>query len=132
MSTFTQTITETFHVVSCYLCGTRFGINNDLYRAAVQNHDRSVHCPACGKLTCWTGKTEAQKLQDELARERQRHDQTRAELKDMEARRRAALGQVTKIRNRVGNGICPCCNGHFDNLQRHMQAKHPGYQKGTP
>lgn len=41
----------------------------------------------------------------------------------------AARGQVTRIKNRVGNGVCPCCNRSFGNLHRHMQTKHPGWKK---
>lgn len=40
----------------------------------------------------------------------------------------AFKGQITKIKNRVGNGVCPCCNRTFQNLQRHMTCKHPDYK----
>lgn len=127
MTTFTQYITETYYVVSCYACGVRFGISDDLYRVAVQEKKRAVHCPACGKLTEWVGKTEAQKLQEQLALEHARHDQTRAELENTERRRRAIKGQLTKTKNRIAKGICPCCNRHFDNLHKHMTTEHPEF-----
>lgn len=38
-------------------------------------------------------------------------------------------GQMTKLKNRVKNGVCPCCNRHFSNVERHMQSKHPEYKK---
>ncbi|WP_159103999.1 hypothetical protein [Rhodopseudomonas sp. B29] len=44
-----------------------------------------------------------------------------------ERRAAAARGQVTKIKNRVGHGVCPCCNRTFANLARHMAGEHPGY-----
>jgi hypothetical protein len=48
------------------------------------------------------------------------------------AERQAAAykGQVTRIRNRVGNGVCPCCNRSFVNLQRHMSGRHPDFREG--
>jgi hypothetical protein len=47
---------------------------------------------------------------------------------EAERRSKAAYkGQLTKVRRKVANGSCPCCNRHFENLQRHMQTKHPEY-----
>lgn len=39
----------------------------------------------------------------------------------------AAKGQITKIKKRASNGICPCCNRTFSDLARHMGTKHPNY-----
>lgn len=41
----------------------------------------------------------------------------------------AAKGQMTKLRNRVSNGVCPCCNRTFQNLMRHMHTKHPEFKR---
>lgn len=72
---------------------------------------------------------------DKLRRERDRLAQRLAEkddtIKDLENRRRAAVGQVTKLRNRVSHGVCPCCNRTFENLQRHMASKHPTYAEAA-
>ncbi|MBV6448554.1 hypothetical protein [Nitrosomonas sp.] len=38
---------------------------------------------------------------------------------------RAYKGQATKIKRRVGRGVCPCCNRHFENLERHMHMVFP-------
>lgn len=46
----------------------------------------------------------------------------------MEKRSKAAIkGQVTKIKKRVKNGVCPCCNRSFEDLRDHMSTKHPTY-----
>ena len=42
-------------------------------------------------------------------------------------RRAAAKGQLTKVKKRVGNGVCPCCTRSFTDLARHMESKHPAY-----
>jgi hypothetical protein len=34
---------------------------------------------------------------------------------------------VTKIKNRVGHGVCPCCTRSFQNLARHMASEHPTF-----
>lgn len=39
----------------------------------------------------------------------------------------AAKGQITKIKKRASNGVCPCCNRTFSDLARHMAGKHPGF-----
>jgi hypothetical protein len=37
----------------------------------------------------------------------------------------ATKGVLTKTKNRIANGVCPCCKRQFTNLQRHMETKHP-------
>ena len=33
--------------------------------------------------------------------------------------------KAEKQLKRVHNGVCPCCNRSFQNLQKHMKTKHP-------
>jgi hypothetical protein len=47
--------------------------------------------------------------------------------KKAELRRRAAKGQLTKMQNRIKNGVCPCCRRTFSNLTDHMANQHPDY-----
>jgi len=81
------------------------------------------------------GGTAYSKLQHELAATSRRlEEQTRStqwarnQRDQVERRLNAAKGQITKIKNRVGNGVCPCCSRTFQNLMRHMQTKHPDYK----
>ena len=39
----------------------------------------------------------------------------------------AYKGHLTRVKRRVGNGVCPCCNRTFKNLADHMTTKHPDY-----
>jgi hypothetical protein len=57
---------------------------------------------------------------DEIKRQRELHEATERQLS-------AAKGRVTRIKNRVSHGVCPCCNRTFENLQRHMHSKHPTF-----
>jgi len=64
----------------------------------------------------------AEKRATQLAYEKRLHDATRRTLS-------ATRGVVTRIKNRIGHGVCPCCKRHFGNLQKHMDSKHPGYAR---
>jgi hypothetical protein len=79
--------------------------------------------------------TDIKKLERQLEAEKQRAERERgwrlqAEEREASAKRSAATykGKVTAIRNRVGNGVCPCCRRTFVALQRHMATKHPDYK----
>jgi len=81
---------------------------------------------------------EGESEETKLRRERDRLAQRVAEWQDeakqqqelreaAERRTAAARAQVTKIKNRVGHGVCPCCNRTFENIARHMASKHPTF-----
>jgi hypothetical protein len=92
------------------------------------------YCPN-GHKQHYTGQSDADK-------ERERADQLQRQLTAAEERAKrqhelreaaerqaaAARGQVTRIKKRVGNGVCPCCNRTFSDLQRHMHTKHPEFK----
>lgn len=82
-----------------------------------------------GHSWVYKGENLEQKLkrrEDELAR-------TRADRDQVKASNRALKGVVTRTKKRVGNGVCPCCNRTFQQLARHMEAKHPEYaDSATP
>lgn len=130
MSTFTETIIETFHVVSCYSCGLRFGIDSRLYRRVVTNAEGSIFCPACGKETCWRESEDQKRIKElqrkleweaaECARQKVMRDQAEASLN-------ATKGVVTRMKRRVSVGTCPCCKRTFKQLAAHMAHKHPDY-----
>ena len=105
MSTFTHT--DTFVVIDCCRCGVLFGVPEGLHREFRDDSNRWFYCPN-GHQQHYG------KEQKERAR-REHHERRAATFK----------GHVTRIKNRVGRGDCPCCNRHFDNLQRHMATKHP-------
>lgn len=117
---------------ACAVCGIQFAAPEHYVKKRRDDH-KDFYCPN-GHVLVFTGESEAQKLRAELEVERKRtkfwsdqSDRKRAEVEVEKRRTAAARGQVTKIKNRVGNGVCPCCNRTFQNLQRHMHTKHPGY-----
>ncbi len=112
--------------------------------AIAESHRTKMHqeggcwtCPYCQCSWGFANKGENARLKRELEESRvhrnneiARHDQTKAELRETELRRRAEKGAKTRIKNRVANGVCPCCNRSFVNLARHMHNQHPAFGAG--
>ena len=120
----TLTYTGTLIITSCW-CGIKLAIPGSLYDEA-HRKKTDVFCPLGHRFIYRTDTTEK-----ELEAERQRRIRVEARLAQTEDRldvakrqRAAARGQVTKIRNRVKNGVCPFCNRHFVNVERHMTTQH--------
>lgn len=128
MTTFTESFIETFNIVSCYSCTARFAIPSELYRRVVTNHSGSVHCPACGALTCWPAETEDQKRIKQLeSKLNWDMEECARQKRNQEAAEASLRGVVTRIKRRIGSGICPCCKRSFKQLSQHMAHKHPDY-----
>lgn len=104
---------------TCCVCGTPFAIDAYLYGKLFENHN-DFYCPN-GHSQHFTGKTEAEKLREELARKEQAF--SRELNQRLEAER-----QLNRLKKRVGNGTCPCCKRSFSNLHRHMKTKHPEFK----
>jgi hypothetical protein len=123
-------------VVDCCNCGILFGVPEDLDRRNRNDPSQSFYCPS-GHSQHYTGPSEAQKLREKLARaERQRdfaESARRAAVDQAETAQRSASaykGRVTRLKNRAAAGVCPCCTRHFEQLERHMETKHPGFAAG--
>lgn len=121
--------------VTCYRCKTQFAMAEDIFNLAHQRAEEiSFWCPNGHSQVFSKGKTEAEKLRDE----RDKLTQRLAEWQDYEAEQRkraealerklsASKGQITRIKKRAANGVCPCCNRTFSDLAKHMAGKHPGF-----
>lgn len=135
-----DTITRTFGSpavdVRCGECDLVFAVPKAWYDAVAVRRENGGNfwCPN-GHSRRFTGKSEAEKLRDELAREKHRAEQAQADAEQQ--RRRVAFrdrqlaarkGQVTKMRKRIERGVCPCCNRYFADLHRHMESKHHGWR----
>lgn len=128
-----------FVVMNCW-CGFRHGVPRELYDYVKGQHNDGVkqlgiYCPL-GHSWVFSGKGEADRLREENARlervaaARQESVRVARDERDRAERRRAAAkGQLTKTRNRIANGVCPCCNRSFVNVERHMTTQHPDYAK---
>ncbi len=117
----------TYKVIDCFKCGALFAVpeqvNDELVRSG-----RDFWCPnGHSQHYIESTVTLLRKEREKSARMQARLDQERAESAAQARRAAAARGQVTKIRNRVANGVCPCCNRTFADLAAHMKTKHPDY-----
>lgn len=121
----------TFVTITCYKCGIPFGVP-DYFRAKRLQDKESFWCPN-GHSQAYV-ESESDRLKKQIEREKantEHHRQiaeTRRQQRDhAQYQARALKGVVTKVKKRVGNGVCPCCQRTFQSLARHMQAKHPEY-----
>ena len=119
--------TTTYEVVDCPRCGQLFAITEE-YVARRRDDGKTFYCPS-GHSMSYTDTTQRQlqRERDRSARLAAQLDQARAERDATERRRRATKGQLTRVKNRVANGVCPCCNRSFSDLARHMESQHPDY-----
>ena len=126
----TLTYSGRLTVVFCW-CGIRHAVPEELSDFQQRQHAdgervTSIYCPL-GHTHIPAGPGEAEKLRQEKVRLLARLDQAQASRQRTERQLSAAKGQATKLRKRAANGICPCCNRQFVNVERHMTTKHPGY-----
>ncbi len=130
----TMTDTSTLVITSCPSCGIKFAMPESKYNACREDSKQSFYCPNGHCLSYFESRST--KLERELFREKASHDRSKAWGRDQSARAdkvtrklTATKGVVTRIKNRVGNGVCPCCNRTFKQLARHMKKQHPQYAK---
>lgn len=119
----------------CWKCKCEIWLPDDLYTSARHSEEISFFCAYGHSARFPQAETEEQKLR----RERDRLTQRLAE-KDDEIARQCSLretterqlsatkGVVTRFKNRVGAGVCPCCTRTFGNLGRHMMTEHPTFR----
>lgn len=113
----------------CCVCGIAFAMPKRFAKERRENHE-DFYCPS-GHCLVYKGKTKEEKLQEELE-QLQRTSEWYRRKAEQNARRVAAYkGTITKIKKRLHNGVCPHCNRHFENLQRHMETKHADEKKET-
>lgn len=125
---------DTINVGKCCRCGCEMALPLELHHAAKRSPDILFYCPYGHPQHYPAGETEADKLRrerDRLAqRVAERDDEIRRQrerAEGLDRRLAATRGVVTRIKNRVGHGVCPCCNRTFEDLARHMASKHPTF-----
>ena len=122
--------TVVLQIASCCSCGVIFALTADLDKRRREDHGY-FYCPN-GHSQHYAGKTEAQKLREQLeAVERQRDraqargDSWRDQAHAAERSARAVKGHLTRLRRRIANGVCPCCQRSFANVRQHIAGQHP-------
>lgn len=108
----------------CCNCGIPFAMSADFQRRRREDR-KDFYCPA-GHPQHYIGKTEAEKLREEVERQRQMREAEQARAEKLRQERDQVSRAHRRMRTRVMNGVCPCCNRTFQNLLRHMQSEHAG------
>lgn len=124
----TVTFTSRLVVEECCSCGVIFGLPDDLRDQLLARRGTPFYCPN-GHKQWYTGKSEAEKLRAQLANEKDRTEYWREEHGRERRSHSATKGQLTKARNRIGKGVCPCCNRSFPALAEHMRTEHPEFSE---
>lgn len=114
-------------ITRCW-CGIQCAVPNNLHSNQMDQFNSgktmlAIFCPLGHKFYP-AGEPEHKRLERQLVMERQHHDQTRAELRETVRSRNAERAAKSRIRNRIGKGVCPHCNRYFQDVHRHMASKH--------
>lgn len=116
----------------CCNCHMIFAIPADFKRRAKEDTSIYFHCPA-GHPQHFS-KSRLAELEAELANKahwlkytEERLAEARRNCRKEQTERKKLRTRHEHLRERVKNGVCPCCRRSFGNLQRHMQTKHPGF-----
>lgn len=138
MATITRNVT--LNPLECCNCGVVFAIT-ETFESRRRKSGDIFYCPNGHGQSYTPGPTEADKLREQLKQEARSREvmETRlaAAKQTVETLRRsraAMSGEITKIKKRVANSVCPCCNRSFpnDKLHLHLATKHPDFTKGAP
>lgn len=103
--------------VPCAACGIVFGLPYD-YNQELRGNHKGFYCPN-GHSLSYSSKTEVEQLKEKL-------DTAQEHCTHLETELNGALKRLATVQTRIHAGVCPCCNRHFANLERHMNNKHPG------
>ncbi len=119
-------------IITCASCSIDYGIGGDFQLRRREDHG-TFYCPNGHENWYPQDNTEQRAIKErDAARELAQRESRRRAMAEQEARtaeyqRRAAKGQLTKLRKRIANGVCPCCNRSFQNVLAHMANQHPDF-----
>lgn len=113
-----------FVVETCCNCHMQFAITRQFFDS--RRKDREwFSCPA-GHRQHYTGQSEETKLRNQLANETRQRESAEAQALYESKKRHEIERAHLRMRTRVMNGVCPCCNRTFQNLLQHMRTEHAG------
>jgi hypothetical protein len=115
-------------ILDCPSCGCLYALAKNV--ATDQRERGGQHYCPNGHSLSWK-ENDLARAREELERERRRSASLTSQLDQERASHVATRGQLTKIRNRIAKGVCPCCRRSFVNVGRHMATKHPDYAKAN-
>lgn len=108
----------------CCNCGVQFAMPTELWQERKQD-GKGFYCPN-GHSMVFTNSVETklreaeERLREVNAYSSSLSHQLNGALKQVSIKK----GVITRLKHRAMNGVCGECHRHFDNLERHMKAKH--------
>ncbi len=127
---------DQFVTIDCCKCGVTFAVASTLEQSW-RYTKAGFYCPN-GHSQAFVESTAdriKREMEEKLAAAHREIDAARKDVEwarvranNAEKRVSVAKGQITKLRKRVGNGVCPCCNRTFKQLAQHMAHKHPEFK----
>ena len=109
---------------TCCNCATNFAMDNNLKQRLKETGD-TFYCPN-GHAQRYT-ETEATRLKRQNQSLESNLRWAKIDAQNAKYSHAATKGKLTKLKNRIANGVCPCCNRTFANISRHMAGQHPDY-----
>lgn len=118
----TYTETVTLQEIECCACGVTFAFPQRLHKECMST-GKAFYCPN-GHSQVYREREEV-RLSKQLQIEQSRYKQLEMQFTSVQDQLQATKRELQRHEKRVANGVCPCCNRSFVQLQRHMKAKHP-------
>lgn len=120
-----------FFVEECFKCHVLFGMPQDMQTLCREKGD-PFFCPNGHEQVYTKPLLQEARIRADNAERRAKEADTRyrsacAERDHHSTERKKMRTRWRNIKQRVKNGVCPCCSRHFKNLERHMESKHPKY-----
>ena len=109
----------------CGTCGITFAVPQGFYEGRRLSH-ATWYCPN-GHERYYPGKSDVEKLRDELADKERQLVAERERAATNYAAREKAEREAKRLKKRISGGACPCCKRSFVGLARHMKTKHPEF-----
>ena len=130
MSARLNTVIFTAHLISevCCRCGICFGVPSEFLNNRIKDKAQ-FYCPN-GHGQSYV-ESEADKvrreMQKQLDAEKNRVEFLRRENESKKRELIATKGKLTKVKNRIKNGVCPVCRRNFAALGKHLRKQHPEF-----
>lgn len=118
-------------VGACCECGIQFAFDSEIVARRKQD-GKNFTCPN-GHSQAYVDsevsrlKKQLESKDRQLANEREWGESYRKRNRELDKSNSALRGVVTRTKNRIKNGVCPCCKRSFQNVHEHMKTKHPEY-----
>jgi hypothetical protein len=108
----------------CCNCGIVFAMPTEIWERKKEKgtdfYCPNGHCMVFTESTATKLRRAEERLREQTAYSTNLSHQLDGALKQVSIKK----GVITRLKNRVQNGVCPECHRHFTDLERHMKSKH--------